>query len=125
MLTRYRKEQRKIAMGLLSFHKKMQHHQNLLKEVDTYEQQENFRLFLWKPVDSSNVQGVIGLEFKSPQHEEAILHDIVLSPSFRGEKVGYQMLDELLERYPQLVLEGTAATQAYLNKWKAYKSTNL
>ena len=37
MLTHYRKENRKIAMGLLSFHKKLTDKSNLLKEINTYE----------------------------------------------------------------------------------------
>ena len=37
MLTHYRKENRKIAMGLLSFHKKLADKENRLKEIDTYE----------------------------------------------------------------------------------------
>lgn len=123
MLSHYRKEQRKIAMGLLSFHKKMQAHQNLLKEIDTYEQEEAFCLFLWKPLDSTNVQGLLGVEFQTPK--QVILHDIALSPSFRGEKVGYQMLDELVERYPEIQLTGTSATNGYLNKWQAYKAQHL
>lgn len=119
MLTHYRKEQRKIAMGLLSFHKKMAEQHAFLTEIDTYEQAENFRLYLWKPVDSQNVQGVIGIQILDP--EQVILHDVVISPSYRGEKLGYQLLEELAERYPEVTIKGTSATNAYLTKWKAYK----
>lgn len=45
MLTHYRKENRKIAMGLLSFHKKLTDKSNLLKEINTYETEEGYELF--------------------------------------------------------------------------------
>lgn len=44
MLTHYRKENRKIAMGLLSFHKKLTG-KTLLKEIDTYESEDDYELF--------------------------------------------------------------------------------
>ncbi len=45
MLTHYRKENRKIAMGLLSFHKKLTGKPSLLKEIDTYESEDDYELF--------------------------------------------------------------------------------
>lgn len=45
MLTHYRKENRKIAMGLLSFHKKLTGKTSLLKEIDTYESEDDYELF--------------------------------------------------------------------------------
>ena len=44
MLTHYRKENRKIAMGLLSFHKKLTGKTSLLKEIDTYESEDWYLL---------------------------------------------------------------------------------
>ena len=45
MLTHYRKENRKIAMGLLSFSQKLNAESSLLKEIDTYESAEDYELF--------------------------------------------------------------------------------
>ena len=45
MLTHYRKENRKIAMGLLSFHKKLTGKTSLLKEIDTYESEDDMNFF--------------------------------------------------------------------------------
>ncbi len=47
MLTHYRKENRKIAMGLLSFHKKLTGKTSLLKEIDTYESEDDYELFFY------------------------------------------------------------------------------
>ena len=61
MLTHYRKENRKIAMGLLSFHKKLTDKSNLLKEINTYETEEGYELFFFTPEGSTNIQGIIGV----------------------------------------------------------------
>ena len=45
MLSHYRKNQRKIAMGLLSFHESLKDHQHLLKEIDTYEDNDRYQLY--------------------------------------------------------------------------------
>lgn len=123
MLNDYRKEQRKIAMGLLSFHQKLTEYHSLLKEIDMYEADENLHLFFWIPEGESNIQGVIGIEKQTPNM--IILHDISINPSFRGEKLGFTLLDEMTTVYPDSQLLGTLATSAYLSKWKEYKSSFL
>lgn len=118
MLTNYRKEQRKIAMGLLSFHQKLTEYHSLLKEIDMYENDENLYLLLWTPEGDQNIQGIIGIELEDSAG--IIVHDISITPSFRGEKLGFELLDEVLELYPGLKLYGTVATSAYLSKWKEH-----
>lgn len=119
LLASYRKEQRKIAMGLLSFHQKLTEYQLLFKEIDMYEQDEKLHLFLWTPQGEKNIQGLVGIEVQS---EEAItVHDISIIPSFRGEAIGFVVLDELMELYSEAKIYGTLATSPYLSKWKEYK----
>lgn len=120
LLASYRKEQRKIAMGLLSFHQKLTEYQLLLKEIDMYEQDERLQLFLWTPHGEKNIQGIVGIELQS---EEAItLHDISIIPSFRGEAMGFILLDELAELYSETKIYGTLATSSYLSRWKESKN---
>lgn len=119
MLKHYRKEQRKIAMGLLSFHQKLSESHSLLKGIDTYEQDETFKLLFWTPEGDPNIQGILGIEKETP--EAIVLHDISLNPSFRGEKLGFQLLDELVTLYPEAKIYGTLATSTYLSKWKEHK----
>lgn len=120
MLNNYRKEQRKIAMGLLSFHQKLTEYQSLLKEIDMYETEENLHLLFWTPLGEQNIQGVVGIEVV--QSESIILHDISINPSFRGEKLGFDLLDEVVQLYPEIKLYGTSATSTYLSKWKEHNS---
>lgn len=115
MLIPYRKEQQKIAVGLLSFHDKMEKYHSLLNEIDMYEQEERLTLLFWTPEQGANIQGLLGIENVSTT--QLILHDISLNPSFRGEGLGFQLLDELKENYRDIEIMGTSATKEYLNKW--------
>lgn len=114
MLVPYRKNQQKIALGLLSFHENLKEHQNLLKELHIYDSSDKYQLYCYYHEGSTNVQGIIGIELTSP----IILHDISLNPSYRGEEIGFRMLDELQTMYPDDEIQGTPATDPYLIKWR-------
>lgn len=118
MLTYYRKEQRKIAMGLLSFHQKLTENHSLLKEIDVYETEPNLHLLFWTPAGEQNIQGIVGIEVET--NDAMILHDISINPSFRGEKLGFDLLNEVVQLYPQTKIYGTLATSSYLSKWKEH-----
>ncbi|WP_086347494.1 GNAT family N-acetyltransferase [Candidatus Enterococcus clewellii] len=115
MLIPYRKEQQKIAVGLLSFHDKMEKYHSLLNEIDMYEQEERLTLFFWVPAQGENIQGLLGVEYIT--ETQLILHDISLNPSYRGEGLGFQLLDELRDSYSEVEIIGTSATKEYLDKW--------
>ncbi|MGN8982440.1 N-acetyltransferase [Enterococcus villorum] len=115
MLTHYRKENHKIAMGLLSFHKKLTDKSNLLKEINTYETEEGYELFFFTPEGSTNIQGIIGVYWG--ENKELIIHDVSLNPSYRGDKMGVLMLDELQAKYPDFTIRPTEITEPYLTKW--------
>lgn len=115
MLLEYRRNQRKIAMGLLSFHRKLKDQQHLLKEIDTYEQNPQFQLYCFYCNGNENVQGVVGIELAE---DGIILHDISLNPSYRGEGLGFEMLTELQALYPEQVITGTKMTAPFLQNWK-------
>lgn len=119
MLTQYRKNQRKIAMGLLGFHESLKDQQHLLKEIDTYEDDDRYQLFCYYDENSDNVQGVVGIS--QADGEEIVLHDISLNPSYRGEGVSLKMMNELQELYPDQAITGTPATSAFLAKWQEHK----
>lgn len=119
MLTQYRKNQRKIAMGLLSFHESLKDHQHLLKEIDTYEEDKQYQLFCYYDEQSDNVQGVVGVS--QLEDQEVVLHDISLNPSYRGEGVSMKMMKELQAMYPEQKIIGTPATSPFLAKWQEHK----
>ncbi|HFL0950825.1 TPA: N-acetyltransferase [Enterococcus faecium] len=78
MLTHYRKENRKIAMGLLSFHKKLTGKTSLLKEIDTYESEDDYELFFFTPEGSTNIQGIIGIYWAT--NDQLIIHTEITEP---------------------------------------------
>ena len=39
----------------------------------------------------------------------------------RGENMGFQMLDELQEKYPDVSIRATEITEPYIGKWLAKK----
>lgn len=119
MLSHYRKNQRKIAMGLLSFHESLKDHQHLLKEIDTYEDDDRYQLYCYYDEHSDNVQGVVGVS--QLEDQEIVLHDISLNPSYRGEGVSLKMMEELQALYPDQTIIGTPATSAFLAKWRKHK----
>lgn len=120
MLNYYRKEQRKIALGLLSFHQKITEYHSQLKELDMYESEENLHLLFWVPTGEQNIQGIVGIEIATS--EALIIHDISINPSFRGEKLGFDLLDELVKLYPETKIYGTLATSSYLSKWNEHNT---
>ncbi|MBP1045627.1 GNAT family N-acetyltransferase [Enterococcus sp. BWM-S5] len=115
MLIPYRKEHQKIAVGLLSFHDKMEKYHSLLNEIGMYEQKESLALFFWLPEQGANIQGLLGIEYVGSSR--LILHDISLNPSYRGEGLGFQLLDELKAKHDEFEIVGTSATKEYLEKW--------
>ena len=119
MLTHYRKNQRKIAMGLLSFHENLKDQQLLLKEIDTYEADERYQLYCYYDESSDNVQGVIGIS--QLDNNELMLHDISLNPSYRGEGISMLMMEELQALHPDQKIIGTPATSAFLAKWQEHR----
>lgn len=115
MLKTYRKEHRKIAMGLLSFHDHLSDSQHVLYSLERYETDDNLRLYLWQPEGGSNIQGIVGVE-ELP--DRLVLHDVSIVPSYRGEGAGFEVLDQLKELYPEQTLVGTPNTAAFLAKWR-------
>ncbi|MFV0560856.1 MAG: N-acetyltransferase [Enterococcus sp.] len=116
MLTHYRKENQKIAMGLLSFRKNLKERDALKKEIESYETNDQFELFFFTPEGSANIQGIVGFEWVGKK--ELLIHDLALNPSYRGEKMGFQILDELHQKYSDVEFKETEEIAPYLSKWK-------
>lgn len=119
MLTVYRKEQQKIAKGLLSFHHSRMGKDSLTGELTQYEENEALQLYLYTPPNESNIQGILGVE---EAKETVILRDIALNPSYRGEGEGFAMLDELQSLLEQKRILGTVETSTYLAKWREHRT---
>ena len=67
--------------------------------------EDDYELFFFTPEGSTNIQGIIGVYWAT--NDQLIIHDISLNPSYRGENMGFQMLDELQEKYPDVSIRAT------------------
>ena len=94
MLVPYKSANRKIAMGLLSFMRKEKDVKRLLKTMEQYENDPDWKLYLWKEDDYIGVIGV------SIEGREAKVRHICVNPSFREEGIGTKMLASLKQMLP-------------------------
>ncbi|ATP39585.1 GNAT family N-acetyltransferase [Solibacillus sp. R5-41] len=92
MLVRYKKALEKIAMGLISLMPQEKEIKRLMETIQHYEQDENWVLYLWKKDDE--YVGTVGLV---EQDAIATIQHITVIPSYRGEGVAMEMLQELRE----------------------------
>ncbi|GAE35839.1 GNAT family N-acetyltransferase [Halalkalibacter akibai] len=107
MLVPYKTTNQKIAMGLLSFMPEEKDVKKLLKTIERYDSDPNWKLYLWKKED---FVGVIGIFIKE---DRAYLEHVCVNPSFRHEGIGRAMLNELRRILP-CELSPTSATRNFM-----------
>ena len=92
MLIRYKKAFEKIAMGLLSFMPNEKDIKKLTETIQSYETEDSWILYLWKKNDE--YIGTVGLVV---ENGSAIIQHVSVVPSYRGEGVAKEMLQEVAE----------------------------
>lgn len=111
MLIRYKRSYEKIAMGLLSFVPTEKDLKRLQNTIRTYEDSDDWQLFLWKEED---IIGIAGVEL---DESTAWVHHISVSPSHRDQGVGKRMVSALKERLgDQYHLAPTDESSQFLSK---------
>lgn len=95
MLIRYKKNQEKIAMGLLSFMPVEKDVKILQKTMKEYETNPNWHLYLWKEDD--DIVGAIGLQI--PDDINVVIQHISVNPSHRNIGIGKKMISRIKEMY--------------------------
>lgn len=90
MLVRYKKSLEKIAMGLISLMPEGKDIKRLMETIQNYEQNDDWTLYLWKKNDE--YVGTVGI---LEQDQVATVQHITVIPSYRGEGVALEMLQEL------------------------------
>ncbi len=84
----------KIAMGLLSFMPKERDVKKLQETIQSYENEEDWHLYLWR--EEEDVLGAIGLCIEGQQ---AIIQHISVNPSHRNIGIGQKMVQSIREKY--------------------------
>lgn len=111
MLIRYKKTYEKIAMGLLSYMPDERNVKALQESIHTYENDENWHLYLWK--SEEDILGLLGIEMEEDHYT---IHHISVNPSFRGEGIGKKMVGKVRELFPDKACESTTETEQFLTK---------
>ncbi|MBO1003091.1 GNAT family N-acetyltransferase [Pseudogracilibacillus auburnensis] len=95
MLIRYKKNQEKIAMGLLSFMPVEKDVKLLQQTMKEYEDNQKWHLYLWKEDD--DIVGTIGLKIEDELN--VVIQHISVNPSYRNIGIGKKMIDEVQRLY--------------------------
>src|SRR5690554_5606687 len=113
MLIRYKKNQEKIAMGLLSFMPEDNDVKSLQETIKQYETNEEWHLYFWKYED--DIVGIIGLKIEDDLN--VIIQHISVNPSFRNMGIGRKMVNEIKKLYGEKYdVGGNDATAPFFQK---------
>lgn len=111
MLVRYKKTCEKIAMGLLSFMPQEKDIKKLQETIQTYENNSNWNLFMWKK--DEDFVGLIGIETSD---EICLIQHISVNPSHRGEGIGKEMVSKITQFLPCNEVRAAVSTKPFLDK---------
>ncbi|EKK20178.1 RibT protein [Fructilactobacillus florum 8D] len=114
MLYKYQDDNKRIAMGILSLAKVRDRADYLEQELHWYNDSKQRNLYLWRD-QFNNWAGVIGTESFSSC---LVVRRITLTPDVNTVFNIFNVLDDLKQLYPDIPLQGTLATQNYLNTWE-------
>jgi len=95
MLIRYKKNQEKIAMGLLSFMPIEKDIKLLQQTIREYENNADWHLYLWKEED--DIVGAVGLRIENELN--VVIQHVSVNPSYRNLGIGKKMIDEVMNQY--------------------------
>ena len=118
MLVVVRKDQPKIAMGLLSYLPRLQTVAAVQREVEWYRAQDQRELLLWQDPETQHYVAVLGVE---KLFNTVVLRLIVFGsevPITNRAAMGADIYQYLQSRYPDYVIMGTIATQPQLTVWR-------
>ncbi|UJF14852.1 N-acetyltransferase [Jeotgalibaca sp. MA1X17-3] len=114
MLISYNQNYEKISMGLLSYIPDLKNISHLQEELDSYIENGDKKLYLWRDEHTENIVAIIGI---GCDDSVLLVRHLSVSPSFRNEGIIYKMLDKLQSLYPELMINGTLDTAPFLSKW--------
>ncbi|WP_334332538.1 MULTISPECIES: RibT protein [unclassified Companilactobacillus] len=117
MLSKYSDENKKIAMGFLSYISDLKDLDNLEQELKLYSEDENRQLYLWK----SNMEDYSGIVALSFSEKTVFVEYVSLNPSYRSESNVFKIFDDIQERFPNLVVLGNFQISDQIKKWRQNK----
>lgn len=98
MLIDYKKDNEKVAMGLLSYLSDFKNLENLKEEIKLNQNNDEFKLYLYRD-DDNNIDGVIGTQIIN---NFVIIRYLSLAPGFREKKYERKILHDLKNNFPRM-----------------------
>ncbi len=100
MLTQYKKEYEKTAMGFLSYLPDFKNFQNLKQEMSIYCHDNDFQLYLFSE-SGHHFLGVIGIQIEK---EVIMIRYLSLAPGFRNKVEQDKIITDLQNLFPSKML---------------------
>lgn len=120
MLVVVRKDQPKIAMGLLSYLPRLHDVASVQREIEWYQASDAREILLWQSPETQHYVAVLGVE---SVFDSIVLRLIVFGPEVPGTSrtaVGSEIYEAMKLRYPDKTIVGTISTQPILTEWRKY-----
>ncbi|NGY87265.1 GNAT family N-acetyltransferase [Bacillus megaterium] len=115
MLIRYKRNYEKIAMGLLSFVPTEKDLKKLQQTMKEYEQNEHWRLYLWK--QEEDIIGIVGISMLDKSLIE--VQHVSVNPSHRQQGIGKKMIKALKEMYTTAQIKPSEIIAPFYEKCQA------
>ena len=135
MLISSKNKNEKIILGLLSYtyDDEKANLSEMSKLLESYREDPNFDILLYKNNESDNFIGLICIEKNTlesqnedtPSSTTIIVHRIAVVPSFRDEGIGYKMYELLRKQHPNATVIGSMNTVDILAKWSTKYNQSL
>lgn len=117
MLNKYSDENKKIAMGFLSYISDLKDFNNMEQELKLYSEDENRQLYLWK----SNIEDYSGIVALSFSTKTVFVEYISLNPSYRSQSNIFKIFDDIQRKFPDLVILGNFGLNDQIKHWRHNK----
>ncbi|PMD70315.1 RibT protein [Companilactobacillus nuruki] len=117
MLNKYSDENKKIAMGFLSYINDLKDLDNMEQELKLYSEDENRQLYLWK----SNIEDYSGIVALSFSGKTVFIEYISLNPSYRSQSNVFKIFDDISQKFPKLVMLGNFNLSQQIQQWNKNK----
>ncbi|WP_040467795.1 hypothetical protein [Limosilactobacillus gastricus] len=115
MLKAYRKENRKIALGLMSFIPEWKNDYERLNHELDWATSGNRQVMLWENPFTNQLTGII--IFEQGEHYILVRH-LSFSPSDRSGRNVYDVFNDLHQQFSDCRLMGTLAIQPLISNWE-------
>ena len=117
MLSKYSDENKKIAMGFLSYINDLKDLNNMEQELKLYSEDKNRQLYLWK----SNIDDYSGIVALSFSENTVFIEYISLNPSYRSQSNIFKVFDDIQQKFSNLVILGNFGLSEQIKHWRQNK----